>query len=433
MPYYDYNYPEQQTLLKRFPWLIYLFILVVFGISTPYYYLTFGYGAEATATFAGGAVELGAAKLGGTNPIRQATLFTLVIFAFIHFSSRKQNLLQVHGLLGWLILFYVIWSVSSIAWSDDRFFTAKRVGILVFMFLGALAFSERLSSRQIINLVFFVTAITLFAGIIYDIYYGGFHPATGRFGGGLHPIQQGWNCGLLAISALTLYKMSTRRRLFYLSVAFIALFFTYICRSRMPTAAAFVGFTVLGSLIIMKRHQFEIVFGLIVLGCVLYFALGEEFQGGQAVSAGRGFSWSGRMELWTELMRYAYHRPLLGYGYNSIISPKYVIVFVEEAGWFAPSTHSGYMEALLGLGFIGGIAFVMMLLLAAIRAFLTYLSNPIPENAFVVAFFTWLCSCLYTESVVIVRPIFPAFLSLMLLIRVGFVKQERNESEFPSY
>ena len=165
-----------------------------------------------------------------------------------------------------------------------------------------------------------------------------------------------------------------------------------------------------------------------------YFSLEEEFTtyGEQAVflgrqeEVGRG-TLTGRIPLWQESLRSVDQRPLLGYGYNSYLSPKNIVRISRETGWVAASLHSGYFEVLLGLGYIGLVTLVLLLFLAVKRS--VVLAKRDFEYAFMPAVFVWLCINLWFESELLTRPYFMAFVWMILMAKLGFLPENKERSE----
>ena len=131
------------------PWGRFMFLLAVFVFSTPMYrnIVTIGSLDDAFAVS-----EL----MHGANWKRIIPLIALGAFALFNLLRYKPGRFQINGLLGWLILFYLVWAALSIIWSVDTIFTAKRVGILLLLSVGALYVAERLSFQETIVLVLFI-------------------------------------------------------------------------------------------------------------------------------------------------------------------------------------------------------------------------------------------------------------------------------------
>ncbi len=88
------------------------------------------------------------------------------------------------------------------------------------------------------------------------------------------------------------------------------------------------------------------------LACLV---IGVVFANIDAVFAalGRDATLTGRTEIWPFVLQKSAERPILGYGFLSFWEMEANAIYVMGVfQWAVPSTHSGYLEVLLGLGWI---------------------------------------------------------------------------------
>jgi O-antigen ligase len=408
------------------PWGTILFLLAVFVFSTPL--VKFGFMAHKF----GDTQEYLAS--GGFFNERILALILLGAFALFNLLRSKPGRFQINGLLGWLILFYLVWAALSIIWSIDARFTLKRVGILLILSLGALYVAERFSLRETFALVFFICAVSLLIGVV-TVSLNPFELRSvlfwnSRFGGNMHPIAQGWNCGLLLLSAFALYKTDEKNRAVYLGIAFITFLLLILTRSRMPVLSFIMGSAVYWILTSSKRYQGVLFFLLVIIFvCSMYFLLGHEFKDESLsmINLGRSVetvqSMTGRRPLWEKVMLLVHYRPFTGYGYDSVLVSKNLIWIKEQLSWATPSPHSGYIATLGGLGYIGAVTLVLILILSVKMSISLARRNP--EYAFITAVLVWLISNMFTEEQILTRPYFVVFVWMILLARLGFIREKR--------
>ena len=409
------------------PWGTFLFLLAVFAFATPL--IKFGRTADLDS-----ALAMNELLLQGTW-YRQISLLALAAFALFNLLRSKSRRFQINGLLGWLVLFYLVWATLSITWSINPLFTLKRVGILLIFSMGALYVANRLSLQETIALVFFICAVSILGGLVFLMTHHSFFPFRGswRFGGTVHPIQQGWHCGLLMLSAFALSEKAEQNRAVYLGIAFIVFLLLILTRSRGPFLAFFMGTAIYWSLITTKRYQGVLfLLGIIIFGSLMYFMLGYELvhYGGQmTMTLGRigqveqTTTLTGRTPLWTAAMILVDQRPFVGYGYESFLTAQNLIWITEKTGWVTPSVHSGYIYTLGGLGYIGGVSLVLILFLSVKKSI--GLARRNPEYAFVAAVLVWLTINMIIEDQILTRPYFPVFLWMILIARLGFIREKR--------
>ena len=409
------------------PWRTFLFLLAVFAFATPL--IKFGKTVAPDS-----ALAMNELLLQGTW-YRQISLIALAAFALFNLLRSKSRRFQINGLLGWLVLFYLVWAILSITWSINPLFTLKRVGILLIFSMGALYVANRLSLQETIALVFFICAVSILGGLVFLMTHHSFFPFRGswRFGGTVHPIQQGWHCGLLMLSAFALSEKAEQNRAVYFGIAFIVFLLLILTRSRGPFLAFFMGTAVYWSLITTKRYQGVLfLLGIIIFGSLMYFMLGYELvhYGGQmTMTLGRigqveqTTTLTGRTPLWTAAMILVDQRPFVGYGYESFLTGQNLVWLTEKVGLPYTSAHSGYIYTLGGLGYIGGVPLVLILFLSVKKSI--GLARRNPEYAFVAAVFVWLSINMIIEDQILTRPYFPVFLWMILLARLGFIREKR--------
>jgi len=177
------------------------------------------------------------------------------------------------------------------------------------------------------------------------------------------------------------------------------------------------------------------LYGLILFIFLLYFAIGDVLidHADVFISLGRGRegiesikTLTGRTFLWKECIKYVADRPLLGLGYNTSLSPALIMKVSAAINWIPSDAHSGYIENLLGLGIIGIMAFVGIIICSFQRAFSLLRSSN--DYLLVLTVLTWIYINSLLESI-ITQPVFPAFLSMILLAKLGFVKREEPDSQ----
>ena len=249
--------PGSQNSWINMPWGTFLFILVVFALATHLRGITLSSSPDAITTID---------KLQGSNLGRIVALISLGALSLFNLFRSKPGRFQINGLLGWLILFYLVWAALSATWSTDLNFTAKRVGILLLLSLGALCVADRFRETTI-HLIFFITAIYILHAVVLSFKAHIFLPLNPlwRFGGTMHPIVIGWHCGLLIFSAFALAKTAEKNRAVYLGIAFIVFLLLLLTRSRMAFASCIMGIAVYWGLTSTKRYQGVLFFfGIII-------------------------------------------------------------------------------------------------------------------------------------------------------------------------
>lgn len=419
--------PSLDPAVAKMPWRWSLLLLVVLALASPFDPSQSGgrFSPEQDSVVA--QVETG-------NMVRQVALLSLGMLATVALLSRKRGRLQVNGLLGWSMLFYIGLALASPAWAEDPSLAIRRAGVLLVLSLGALATAARLSQIRSAALAVCVCGLTLVISVVVELVSGtfSFHDETWRFSGVVYPVIQGWNCGLLAIASLALAGACPRRRKRFLFLALVAFVFLGLTRSRMPLVSTILATAFFGSLVSLRMRKLTFALAYVLLVCTgllwfVLFALGENLgamaksiaaMGRDDVAASTLDTFTGRLPLWDEELGYVKARPLLGYGYNAFLSPRNLPSVSKAIGWVPTSPHSGYIGTLLGLGSVGAATFVLVLVLALKRS--VSLARGSPNAAFAAAVMIWLCCNLFLESAIITETTFPTFICLVVLASLAF-------------
>jgi O-antigen ligase len=82
---------------------------------------------------------------------------------------------------------------------------------------------------------------------------------------------------------------------------------------------------------------------------------------------------TGRIPLWNFLIsNYLDARPLLGYGFQGFWSPEHILRVSASQDWLIMHAHSGYLNLVLELGYVGLVLFSVVLLLTVRRSYVYF-------------------------------------------------------------
>ena len=412
----------------RLIWATFIFLLIVFGLSTP-----FDFSWSHTVLLRENIINTTEAISRMEHGNMRRRLGMLLLTAFSVFSlARTENRYRLNQPAGIFLLLYLGWVLLSLSWSVDVPFTLRRVVTVYILWFAAIVTAARYSLGELAELAVLVTGTTLALAVANELRLQTMDPANElwRFSGLFHTVAMGWNCGLLALAAMFLVtdeKRNSRRYMLWF-VIFAAIVFLLLTKSRMAVAASLLSMGLYWYRVVSGHHKVFLVLGLIIVSCLAYFASGDRlFYYGEEVSTlGRGESakesvgsLTGRIPLWIECFKWAGKRPILGYGFNTFVGPKNIDIIARNVGWIPNSIHSGYIDAITGIGYVGAAALIFLLLAALARAW--NLSLRYPEYIFVVSVLVWLCYNLFLEANLITRPLFMTFFCMTLLARLALL------------
>ena len=309
--------------------------------------------------------------------LRQATLIGLGCLGIISLMRRSRKRLRINGVLGLLVILFLLLAACSIAVSDNPFLTVKRVGVLAMLSLGALAVAERLTLHDVVLFAFWVGIISVGAGFACAVAVGTFKPLVPeyRFGAVMDKNHMAVYCGVLLISAVILAHRGRRTRIssFYLATAFVALVFLILTKSRGGIAGTGLGLAAYGCLVMSKwpRSSYLLtaaIFTTASFVCVLWLLTANQLAPNlvELTAMGRDLTdtaanvktLTGRVPFWEEeIFPRIRERPLLGYGYDSFWSPKRLLALAHSP---LRQTHNGYLDLALSLGVTGSMIYILI-------------------------------------------------------------------------
>ena len=134
--------------------------------------------------------------------------------------------------------------------------------------------------------------------------------------------------------------------------------------------ALFMGLTFYGTYSLMEGRGRPIGRGFLVLIVILIIVFGTTVVftgqiklGFIASAAGRDETLTGRTEIWARLLPVVLRHPILGGGFGGFWTP------TTRTAFRISGAHSGYLDLLIGLGFVGLVLISVFLLLSCLKAY----------------------------------------------------------------
>jgi exopolysaccharide production protein ExoQ len=362
-------------LLKRL--IFFAILLAMFWVGENYdlMYKLRALGDERSATMV---IETS----GGGGSLRPLVFAGLGMLGVICWMWRPNGLrTNLHGWYPLLAFTFIAYAAMSILWADDQVIVIRRVITLVLTCLGAFGIVHRFSNRDFVMFCF-LSGITLGSmSLASEIATGVFIPwdSEYRLYGIMHTNTLGAMMAIFVLAAIALRRMSENHRTWYLLWIVFGIALMILTRSR----TAMIGFVaalwvwvVFGS-IDRKRLLALCLLSLALIVPAVFLLFGDEIVSGvarQTVLMGReGNSpetLTGRIPLWNFLIaNYLDERPLFGFGFQGFWSPEHIIRVSASQDWLIMHAHSGYLNLVLDLGYVGLGLFVTVLLMAIRRSY----------------------------------------------------------------
>ncbi len=289
----------------------------------------------------------------------------------------------------WLLLL-LLYMFTSIFWSEIPFISFKRWSRELIAVVMALLLLTEVSSRQAFESL---CRRTIYILIPFSILLIKYFPEYGRqydpWSGGVMwvgvTLQKNGLGRLSLISVFFLVWSLMRRKqgrdvnsVKYENLVDVIALLMSLMLLKGPTLKAYsatavgalaAGLAVYWFLLSMKKRRTRIpkIPFATLMGTGIVFGVITVFVGGTTMrsltsSLGRDITLTGRTEIWASLLPEAMKRPLLGHGFGGFWTTKTRIIFdITEA-------HNGYLDVLLGTGFVGLILFSMFVISTCRRA-----------------------------------------------------------------
>jgi O-antigen ligase len=199
----------------------------------------------------------------------------------------------------------------------------------------------------------------------------------------------------MCLAAATMATGARRGRYLFIALAMLGVGLLLLTKSRTGLFSLMVAIGAFWILRATTRQR--LLYGLFAILLVCSISLGgallEVNVGGHMTDAmllGREkehlASLTGRIPLWNELLRLAWQRPMLGFGYGSFWTPERIAVASEAIGGSGvPFAHSAYLEVLLQAGLVGATLLLLVALVGIGRAAARYRDTGDPSAAFLFA------------------------------------------------
>lgn len=424
--------PHLTVITHRTPWFLFLFIAACFFIIGH----DFG-AAEKFASMFGGMTSLEEAGegQGESQGFRQLGGLALGAYGAITLFLSWKRPIRMDNALAALMIFFPLWAAASVLWAVEPGQTLRRVVLLYFLCFGALAAARRMSLDDALLFLLLCPLLYLAVGVLTEIALGTFSPipVDYRFAGTLHPNSQAVNCALLLLAALAWNRVSgVANHTWSLAVLLVAAYFLLLAGSRTALASTLAAVGLWLSFSLRGPAKFFLVV-VLCTGYIAFLLFGDAamrlFENtvelGRADTEDTLGSLSGRLPLWAQLYGFMLERPFLGFGYGGFWTPDHIQSVMNEQGWPLSHAHNAYIDMVLELGPLGGLAYLFILLLGMRRAFvlqrLTH--SPVYSCFGMILLFALLNGLM--ESAAIQRTQFSFFL-LLILILLAFPKHEEQ-------
>jgi exopolysaccharide production protein ExoQ len=303
----------------------------------------------------------------------------------------------------------VLLSIVSTLWSQDPAITLYHSVALIGTTLFAIDFALHYSIREQLRLICIVLGSVVLLSIIVEVFAPGLIPRAPSdldLAGwqGVFATKNNFGRIVVLAAAAFLSRPRLRRRDTLLMVTLMV-----IAGAAVYAARSAGSLVTLGAIVLIYSAFGALRWGPAVLtiasvGALLivvpttYWALNNL----DAVTAilGRDPTLSGRTELWRLTVENIAQSPVLGHGYDAFwnVSSQQATRIRGAIGWPAPTSHDGYLDLLLDLGFAGLLLYASSYVIAVHRAVAIFKGDPGHEIVWPLNFLSFALLCQVVEA-----------------------------------
>jgi len=269
-----------------------------------------------------------------------------------------------------LLLAIIILAIASVTWSVTPDATQINARSLIRTSLFGAYIATRYDSKEQLNLILLFFGITALLSVFYSLAI----PEIGIFRSNGPPVWRGIfkHKNHLAINmalSSTLFLIATIYKRHFLRLGLIGFGLSLAALIFSDGKSALSIFVVATALIpvykiLLQHYKIRVVF-LLTLGLLIGTVAVAVFTNLEFIVVdllGKDLGGNGRDELWLYLLERASERPLLGYGYSGFWFNPVEVAGVSTNTWLQTGVgnghaHSGFIDLLLHLGWVGSILF----------------------------------------------------------------------------
>ncbi len=393
--------------------------------------------ACAVFLYSGAKIQFGSsftsAELGAVDPINRALQLLLLggcglLALWAGWPALRQ------GARLWPFLLVLALVVASAAWSQSPGHTIRRSLALMALVAFVVATGALLGLGRFFRIMLGVMAALILASLAEAALRPSIGFDTGEYANairGVFPQKNVTGMALLFTALALSFLVLERGRLRWTDAAWLVVLLVMLVLAR-STTSLLLTMVVAGVTILVlwaaRGGLWGAVAGLagavgLTAGVIVFAGIGME---GFFDLIGKDSSLTGRTFIWDGVWHIIAGRPLLGHGYAAfwLENSRNVRALVELVAWDVPNAHSGYLEVLLQLGWVGmalvwlmGTATLALALRAALR-------GQVGLALWAVLVLAMVSILSRTESVLL-NPDFPMLFWLLALMALGGVAPRR--------
>jgi exopolysaccharide production protein ExoQ len=312
-------------------------------------------------------------EIGTSNVVNQIAFTTLFITAVIAMLPKLKTIAGII-LREKIFTIFILFALVSILWSDYTFVSFKRWFQFFTAFcviLAAVAHVEY--SEVLLRRVRFLFYVYLIVSIVSIFTIPGAKDFYGIWRG-IAPSKNHLGQAALLGGLVIFYTMYTARGIKRITATlmFLLSIVLLVGSQSITSLSTFLFIVFLGAIFYMDKYFKDLSIGkfisfvLIFLGSAFFLSvifLAPEILATLAGSAGRDLTFTGRTDLWEDILRETQKHWLLGAGFQGfwIVENPAILALYDVYVWLPNQAHNGYIDIVNEVGVVGLIMFLLII------------------------------------------------------------------------
>ena len=299
-------------------------------------------------------------------------------------------------------------ALASTLWSIDPGLTFRRSVALIATTLLGVYLAARYDWLSALRLLAGMWGVLLLVTFLATLAFPGFgvmqevHPGAWAGGWWEKNTMGGHAARAALLFAFLAWRDDPLRRIWVVA-SVLAVVLVGLSTSATALLGTLLGFGVLAAAAWMRQGKRFALFlvwvaGVVIGGLLIAYLLAPDAVLGLV---GKDATFTGRTDIWNELLRSIAQRPLLGFGYMAYWAPDSAPRFwlVEALEWNAPSGHNGWLDLAISVGLVGVAVFAVDLCVSVTRGARLALRSP--TGVLALGFFAQFLLFAMSESIIL--------------------------------
>ncbi|MBX4937849.1 O-antigen ligase family protein [Rhizobium binae] len=300
-------------------------------------------------------------------------LYSLIPMMGLYFFLEPNRFLSYFRGTPVLVVVVSVFSLISLALSISFGASARGIAAVAVLTIAPLLYRRRYGSIETFRLLQNFAIFAAFANVLYTAAFPHFAIMGGSYAGMVKGLFYHKNTmgQFFAVAFIVVFSMGIPpaklryRTLFRWAALLLMLLLIAVSRSSTAVVMLAMGLATITGLKMMQKignsgiRSFFLFFLCLILG----FIGASAYLGAAQLIAeafGKDLTFSGRTNIWEQLIPLVYDKPIFGYGFALFRQPEIMEQFVRVT-FDARSTHNTYLELALNIGVPGTIAWVAFL------------------------------------------------------------------------